>query len=146
MTIIRFLTVHLRRAARRRGCARGQPSLGARVPSLHPRRVAGRTPAASSSRPPAVGGRGGAGCVEVLPAENAGALGLALRMCSEWSLGCWRKPQQTNVQGRVHRSGGMLAELANEIQGEFQRKHRLVRCWTSDQVLCSLFGSPEWVS
>ena len=84
--------------------------------------------------------------VEVLPAENAGALGLALRMCSEWSLGCWRKPQQTNVQGRVHRSGGVLAELANEIQGEFQRKHRLVRCWTSDQVLCSLFGSPEWVS
>ena len=36
-------------------------------------------------------------------------------------------------------SGGVVvSELANAVQGEFQRKHWLVRCWTSDQVLCIL--------
>lgn len=93
MPIIRFLTVHLRRPARRRGRAPGQPSLGAQVPPLHLQGVAGRTPAPSSSQPPRGGGRGRgrAGCVDVLPTENAGALGLALRLCSEWSLGVLEK-------------------------------------------------------
>ena len=98
---------------------------------------------------PAAGGgwgRGGAGCVEVLPTENAGALGPALRMCSEPSLGALEKAAADQRAGQSARRGGVLAELADEIKGEFQRKRRLVRCWTSDRVLCSLFGSPEWVS
>lgn len=43
-----------------------------------------------------------------------------------------------SVQGGVRSSGAVVAELANAAQREFQRKRWLVRCWTSDRVLCIL--------
>lgn len=114
-------------------------------PSLHPRGVADRTPALC----PAGAQRRWSGqrqswlCGRAV-SESAGALdwpsgrvrvGSAARAHS-W--GWRRKLQQTSVQGGVRSSGAVVAELANAAQGEFQRKRWLVRCWTSDRVLCIL--------
>lgn len=138
MNIIRFLTGCFRCRARHLGHGPGQPSIRAGWPT-------GPQPLCPAGHPEeVVSGRGRAGCV--------GVLSVRMQAPWDWLSGCvrvgsavrpyswdWRrKLQQTSVQGRVRSSGVVVAEVANAVQSEFQRKHWLVRCWTSDRVLCIL--------